>query len=253
MHLVITRPVEDTARLAAELRRLGHKPENHPLLEIVYPPLPPLPLDGIVALVATSRNALRGLTHAATPTDKLCSLPLFAVGDATASFARHHGFTDVRTGPGTARDLVPLITSTFRPEAGALLYLSGVQLAFGLDTALAAVGFTVHRVTTYEARQVSDTATNRLAEKLSVGTIDGVILMSPRTATIFAGILARAKLPQEPGGITCYCISEAVAKPLRHFAELPLESTAIGQEKITIKVAQRPTEIDLLALIGTGQ
>jgi uroporphyrinogen-III synthase len=183
----------------------------------------------------------------------LCALPLYAVGDATAAFARQYGFTDVRAGAGTAKDLASLITSAATPEAGALLYLTGEHLAFDLETALTAAGFFVRRVITYEAREAQSTSIAALVEKLQTGAIDGVILMSPRTAMIFVGILSRVKPPQESGSITCYCASEAVAKPLRHFAELPLESTTLRKEKITIMVAQRSTEIDLLALIGAGQ
>jgi uroporphyrinogen-III synthase len=253
MRIVITRPAEDTALLAAELRRLGHVPEIYPLLEITYPQLPSLTIDGVTALVVTSRNALRGLFHSITPSEALCALPLYAVGAATANFAHQHGFIDVRTGAGTARELVPLITSTANPNAGALLYLTGEHLAFDLEAALAAEGLTVRRIITYEAHEASGASIADLVEKLQTGAVNGVILMSPRTATIFVRILARVKLPQEPCGITCYCASETIAKPLRHFAELPLESRAIGQKRITIKVAQRPTEIDLLALIGAGQ
>lgn len=251
MRLVITRPAEDAAHLAAELQRLGHEPEIYPLLEIKFQPLPFPPLEG-AALIVTSRNALRGLVHSITPDEALYSRPLYAVGEATAHFASQHGFQDVRTGAGTAKDLVPLITGSTKPNAGVLLYLTGEHLAYDLEMALAAEGFSVRRVITYEAQEASEASLSDFISKLQSGVIDGVILMSPRTATIFAKVFDRVKLSQDPGNITCYCLSESIAKPLRHFAKLPVEGRALGQKEITIKVAQRPTEADLLALIGVG-
>lgn len=235
MRLVITRPAEDAEKLAAALRAQGHEPHIHPLLEIVFPPLAPISLDGIAALIATSRNALKGLAANAA-FDAALVLPIYCVGEATATLARQLGFTDIRTGAGTAKDLPALIAATAQPEAGALLYVTGEQLAFDLEAVLAAQGFPVRRVTVYEAREAASASTAPLATKLARAEIDGVILMSPRTAAIFVAILARTGPAPRTTPLACYCYSEAVASPLRHLPDL------------TLHVARRPTEADMLAL-----
>ena len=63
MHILVTRPEPDATLLRKKLEAAGH-------LVTVEPPagdraLPPaaLPLDGITALIATSRNALRALSR----------------------------------------------------------------------------------------------------------------------------------------------------------------------------------------------
>jgi len=108
MRLIITRPAEDAARMADELRRLGHEPDIHPLLDIACLTVPAPALHGVAALIATSRNALRSLA-ASEALAAARRLPVFCVGEATAAAARQLGFADIRTGPGTAKDLVPLI------------------------------------------------------------------------------------------------------------------------------------------------
>lgn len=64
------------------------------------------------AIAATSANAVRN----ASPdlVESIRKLPLFAVGDATASAAAEAGFEDVRTASGDAESLARLV-GAFRP------------------------------------------------------------------------------------------------------------------------------------------
>lgn len=234
MRLLITRPEEDGGTLAERLAARGHVPILLPLLDIVFPQAGALPLDGAGALIATSRNALRALRRDAAFA-KARGLPVYCVGAATAAYARDLGFADIRTGPGTARELASDIAATARPEAGALLYLTGEQVAFDLAGALIPLGFEVRRAVVYAAR-ANMAAGPALAESLASG-LDGVILLSPRTAEVFASLLANMPDTNMPG-LTCYCYSRAVAKSLERIDGLEL------------RVCPRPTEADLLAMIG---
>ncbi len=239
MRLIITRPAGDAARMAEELRRLGHEAEIHPLIEIAFLPIRADALDGVSALIVTSRNALRSLGQS----DALASAlrrSVFCVGEATAAEAQRLGFTDVRTGPGAARDLLPIIRQAPEARAGRLLYLTGGHLAFDLEAALAADGLELIRVIAYEARELSPASAAALAAKLRTG-VDGVILMSPRTALIFSRIFTEAAGGGERRAITCYCLSEAVAAPLRGIAGL------------TCRVARAPAEAEVLALTARAR
>lgn len=238
MRLLVTRSGADAERQAARLTALGHEALIHPLLEIDYPRLDPLALRGVQALILTSRNALRGLAK----NDAFAAakrLPAFCVGDGTAGAAREQGFTRVFIGEGTAKDLVPLIAQSLRPENGALLYLTGTHLAFDLEAPLTQLGFAVKRAILYEAREADAPAAARLGADLRAG-IDGAILMSPRSAAIFAGIFLGVAAEEEVRPIRCYCYSDAIAEPLSKINGL------------TIAVSRRPTEADLMALIGSG-
>lgn len=239
MRILVTRPVEDAGRQAERLRALGHVPVVFPLLEIVFPRLTPLRLDGVQGLIVTSRNGLRGLqTNESFGAAK--GLPVYCVGEGTAELAAQMGFTRTVTGAGRASDLLPAIRHAARPEDGALLYLTGEHLAYDLETPLKQAGFLVPRVICYEARELHPSRAGKLAEILRKREIHGIILMSPRMAGIFLHIIRCFELEEEARAITCYCYSDAIAKSL---AEI---------DGLTIAISSHPKEADLMRLIGSA-
>jgi uroporphyrinogen-III synthase len=236
MRLLVTRPEPDASREGELLAARGHEPVLVPLLTIAFDPAAPLDLGGAQALIATGRNALRAL--AAHPAfGEAHKLPLLAVGDATAGEARALGFADVTIGPGTGMKLAKLIASEYQPGRGALLHLSGDAIAFDLKSALEAQGFTVERVVLYRAVP-SDALPDQALSLLKAGALDGIILMSPRTAKTFAELAAKHGLVTQAQGLVCYCLSEAVAKAVR-----PLGGK--------VRVAAHPSEEDILALVDS--
>lgn len=237
MRLIVARPLEDAKRMAAKLERLGHEPLVHPLMEVRFPPLPPLDLANIQALIVTSRNALRALSKNASFAAAR-SLPCYCVGEGTASLAVEFGFSHVHQGTGTGKELFPLIIEWASPSSGTLLYLTGDKIAFDLEAPLRDAGFSTHRLVIYEACEVADDEKIALTQTIEAG-VDGVILMSPRTAELFLTVLKTCKLVHQNRTITCYCISGAVAKPLRN------------QENLVIAVASHPTEAAMMTLIET--
>lgn len=237
MRLLVTRPEPDASREAKLLSERGHEPVLAPLLAIQFSPHAPLELEGVQALIATSRNALRALAlHPAR--EQACKLPLLAVGDATATEARVIGLSDVTIGPGTGAKLADLIVGEFEPENGALLHLSGDAVAFDLQSALEPEGFVVRRSVLYRAVPVREFPPE-VARLLKAGELDGVILMSPRTAKTFAALQAELGPVNQARRLVCFCLSEAVAD----------EVIARG---FAARVAASPREEDVLALVDSG-
>jgi uroporphyrinogen-III synthase len=236
MRLLVTRPEPDASREAEALVARGHAPVLAPLLAVEFCPDVPLRLDGAQALLVTSRNALRALASHGD-LERAPGLPLFAVGEATAEAARKLGFSKVIVGPGTGADLAELILREMDPAHGKLVHLAGDTLAFDLKAALERHGFKVDRPVLY--RMVPASVLPPEAEALlKSGKLGGVILMSPRTAKTFAALLAKHGLVTQAACLVCYCLSEAVAGALA-----PLGLVA--------RVAQRPREEDLLALLDS--
>lgn len=235
MRIIITRPAEDAENMAATLSGMGHEAEVLPLLEIVPRPLPASLTEGATALIVTSRNALRSLASSGALATA-CRLPVYCVGEGTAAAARKLGFTDVRAGSGTASELAAVIKQSAETRVGTLLYLTGDHLSFDLERVLTAEGLAVKRLIAYESRDISTSAADNFVEKLRAG-VGGIVLMSPRTASIFARVYSAATGADVPVKLTCYCLSDAVAKPVRQIAGL------------TVRVARRPVEGDLLALL----
>ena len=233
MRLLVTRPEPDAAREAELLAARGHDPVLAPLLEIEFIGAA-LPLAGAQALVVTSRNTLRAL--AAHPElGAALKLPLFAVGDATAGAARDLGFTNVTTGPGTGADLAALIARDARPERGPLVHLAGETLAFDLEAALGERGFATGKAVLYRAVPVRALPA-QARDLIAAHRLDGVVLISPRTAGTFAELVAKHGLVTQAKSLVCYCLSEAVAE-------------AVAPLGCEVRVAARPREEDILALL----
>ncbi len=235
MRLLVTRPEPDARRQAAALAARGHAPVLAPLLRIEFLPGVPLLLEGAQALMVTSRNAVRAL-GAHPERERALSLPLIAVGEATAGEAARLGFAQVTAGPGTAEALVGLIGERFDPSAGPLVHLAGETLAFDLKSALEAQGFHLRQPVLYRANAADALPPEALAE-LAAGTLDGTILMSPRIAVIFGALVRKHQAVTEARRLRCYCLSASVAE-----AAAPLGAP--------LRVAARPSEEDILALIS---
>jgi uroporphyrinogen-III synthase len=236
MRLLVTRPEPDAGREAETLAARGHEVVLAPLLAVEFYGDVPLELEGAQGLIVTSRNALRALASRRELGQAL-KLPLFAVGEATARAARELGFARVTTGPGTGAALAELISGELKPDRGPLVHLAGETLAFDLKSALERQRFTVRQPVLYRAVPARALPAEALS-LLKAGKLDGVILMSPRTAKTFAGLVTRHSLVTQGKSLVCYCLSEAVAEAV---ASLGLE----------VRVAAHPREEDVLALLDS--
>ena len=236
MRLLLTRPKSDDDPLPGLLETAGHSIIIEPLLSVES--LQPAAFIEVLlqAVVATSANAIRAAKSSALLAPVL-ELPLFAVGTATATAARDAGFKHIVEGPGTARDLVAFMLARLQPQEGGILYFRGEHVAFELAPELTQAGLIVQECIVYRAvPAVSFTVPTLKA--LRQGKIDGVVLLSPRTAAIYAGLVSAAGLSPEIRKPAHYCLSDRVAAPL---AALP---------GVTARISTRPALQELVALIG---
>lgn len=234
MHLLLTRPEPDAGRTAQALRALGHTVTISPLMR--FRPLPDvrLPKRLYQAVLVTSTNAVRtllGHPERALFTD----CPLLAVGDRTALMARRAGFAKARSAGGSVDDLVALVGSTCRPDAGPLLYLAGQARTGDLEGRLGEAGFSVDLRVIYDmddAGGLSETAIGAIG----AGEIDGVLIYSQRSAAAFSLALRAAGLAPL-SGVHAFCLSEAAARPLATVFTGP------------VHVAEKPDQVQLFATV----
>lgn len=236
MRLLVTRPQPDADKQTEKLSSLGHDVSTTPLLEVEFIDPGPLPLADTQALIATSRNALRGLAEG-KDLEAALQLPIYVVGGATANSARELGFANIHTGPGTAEELLPLILSECHSENGTLVHLAGERMAFDLKSALEGKGFEVAQPIIYRIN-MADSFAEAARKVISSNKLHGVILMSPATTQTFLAMVEAPELMVVARQLTYFCLSHKVAEPLK------------ALEDAQILIAARPTEDDLLALIG---
>ncbi|MEA2756225.1 MAG: hypothetical protein QOJ54_2514 [Aliidongia sp.] len=233
MKLLVTRPAADSAALAALLEAQGHEVLIDPMLEIRPNAAEPPSLDGVNGVLFTSANGVRAFAALCERRD----VAVYVVGDRTAEAARIAGFSQIESADGDVEALAVLAAARCKPEDGALLHVSGTVQAGNLAETLGAQGFTVRHVALYDAISTTELAPpTRTA--IENGTLDGVLLFSPRTARHFAELIAAAGLGERARRLQAWCLSRAVADAL---APLRL---------VGIHIAAEPTQASLLRIIG---
>jgi uroporphyrinogen-III synthase len=234
LRLLVTRPEPDATRTAAALRAKGHN-------VLVAPMLAFEPIRGVAigpgpwaGLLLTSANAARALArHAEFPSLK--DLPMLAVGDRSAETARELGFTDVTSAAGTAGDLARAAVARFRDAQAALLYAAAEDRAVDVARIIVAEGPPVRTVAVYRMAKAAGFPSN-VADALRGGEVDGVLHYSRRSAETYRDCAASSAVA--PLGLTHYCLSAEVAKPL----------IAAGTDRI--RIALRPDEGALFDLLS---
>ena len=230
MRILVTRPREESERLARQLESRGHDVLIEPLFTIEQLPDAPLDLDGVQALLMTSANGVRAFAQRSSRRD----LRIFAVGDATADAARTLGFEAVESAGGDVADLARLVRERVRPEDGALLHSAGSVVAGDLAGALEGAGFQVRRTVLYRAEPVaalSDTTVVALRD----GRVDVVMFFSPRTARTFVSLARAAGLEGAASHMALLGLSPAIADAageipwaVRETAETPTEAALLA-------------------------
>lgn len=232
MRLLVTRPENDARAFAEALSQRGHEAILAPLMEIRSHPGPEIGLAGVQAVLATSANGIRALAARTSRRD----IAVYAVGPQTSEAARDAGFGSVHNAEGNSQALVEFVARHANPQSGPLLHAAGEETAGAVRENLTARGFKVETLVlygAYPAASLPPEAVRALAESAA----DGVMLFSPKSAGIFASLVASAGLAPRCASVTAYCISAATAAAL---APLTFQRLAI---------AASPNQDAMLALL----
>lgn len=227
--VLVTRPAEDAGRTLAALRRRGCRAIAAPVLKVEYLPVPAPNIGVPDALIFTSGNAVRAAMAAGIPPDWQ-DLPTVAVGDRTASLATEAGFQRVENARGDRHSVARLCRDHLPPESH-LLHISGLGLGLDLDQALEEQGHGVSRWDCYRTGP-ADRLDNQTRWLIGRGRAGGALLLSPRSATAFASLMAKHGLWPACHKMAVGCISRATANAL-------LDSAG-PNPLLTLCIAQRP-------------
>ncbi len=237
MRLLITRPSEDAEPLAALLGERGIETVLEPLISVTDLEGPEMDLEGVQAMLITSANGIRAFARRQLEQGR--GLTVYAVGDASARAAKELGFESVKSATGDVQALAALVGEDLDPDGGALVHVAGTHVAGDLAGMLAGSGFEVRREVIYQSKP-SESLSRETREILQSGTLDGVLLFSPRTAGLFARLAAEAGLAQACKNLAAYCLSQAVAE----------EAQSLDWREII--VAPEPNQDALLKVIEAG-
>jgi uroporphyrinogen-III synthase len=228
--VLVTRPELGASATAQRLQAMGFRPVLAPLMTIAPLAAGLPPGDRVRAILVASQHAVPQLP------DSHRSLPLFAVGDATAETARRHGFRTVHSADGDAVALAHLVSRSLMREGLPLLLAAGLGQGHYLARLLTESGFAVQRHEVYAARPES--ALPEAAIQLIVERAPGrVLLFSRETALCLRRLIQGTDLMAGFATLDLAAISRSVAEAV---GDLPWRN---------IRVAMAPTEQAVLALL----
>jgi uroporphyrinogen-III synthase len=245
MAVLVTRPHPDDETTAAGLRARGFEVLLAPMLRFEAVAFRDDEDARYGAVIVTSANALRGIAPHLSGS-RLLKLPLFAVGEHTASAARSAGFNHVISANGDAtalrEQMLASVKSRALKKASTLLYLAGADLARDLAGELGERGFSVVTHTTYRMAPVANLP-REVCDAFTANRVEAVLHYSRRSARAFLDAARAAGVEISALAIPQCCISDGVASVLRDAGATQLMVAASADENAlfdTLDRALRP-------------
>ena len=225
MRLLLTRPMADALPLAEKLAAQGHDILISPVIHIEPTEAVLPPPQGIACLALTSANGVRAL--AARLQDKQLraewlAKPAFAVGPQTAAALQALGWPDIHIAGGDVEALATCIiahnadnnAASNNKDSGTVLHIAGRHQAGYLQAALEKDGLAYEKAVLYQASPADGlSAAAEMALTEPDEPLDAVLVYSQRSAKLFAEFYA--ELANTHAKPLIFCLSEAVAEPLR--------------------------------------
>ena len=210
MHIVITRPKEDSFQLIEKLNQLGHITTHLPVIKIEKLETKKINLKNYEGIIFTSSNAIRFIN-----VEKFnLKIKCFCVGESTELTAKQAGFINTYSSGGTVNSLIELIIRTLDNKSGKLLYLSSEFISKDLDLDLINEGYSVDRVSNYTSlpiEQIDETLLNFLKKNPP----DVFFIYSTKSAKNLFNLINKYSLLNIVTHSNLMCISEKVLLVLK--------------------------------------
>ena len=230
MHIVITRPKEDSLYLIEKLIKLGHAVSHLPLIRIEKLETEKINLTNYAAVVFTSSNAIKFMNIEKFNSKIKC----FCVGNATEFTAKQAGFINTYSSEGTVDSLIELIIRTMDNKSGKLLYLSSEFISKDLDKDLANAGYSVDRISNYTSLPIEEINENTL-NFFKKKPPDVIFIYSSKSAKNLIKLINKYSLLNVVTQSNLMCISEKVLLLLKDIKWKKVFVFIPGEEEFLLK------------------
>ena len=203
MHVLLTRPLEDSLELIKRLKDKGFTVSHLPLIKINKLNYPKLNSSEYKIIVFTSSNAIRNLDTKDFDKNILC----FCVGDATEKTAKQKGFYNTFSAGGNVRNLRELILQNLEKKTEKILYISGELVSYDLDKDLIKEGLNVQRLISYSVSHIESLSSDFLSE-LKKKIPDIIYIYSQNSAVSFLNLIKKYELDDYWMKTNLMCIGE---------------------------------------------
>jgi len=203
MHILLTRPLEDSSEMILKFKSLGHQVSHIPLLSINKINYEEIKFSDYGGIIFTSANAVKFLDLNGQNKNINC----FCVGNATEKKARSLGFQNTISAEGSVSNLKELILQNCDFKNKQLLYVSGELISVDLDQDLLKEGFNIKRLINYRATH-NQKFDESFVKKLKLNTPDMVYIYSQNSASSFLSFIKNYQLESLWMNTNLSCIGE---------------------------------------------
>ena len=209
MHVLFTRPIDDSKDLILKFKSLGHIVSSIPVISIKKKEYSKIDFSSFKGIIFTSSNAIKFLDTKLLDKNIKC----FCVGNATELLAKEKGFQNIFSAEGNVNNLKEIILQNFKSSEGKLLYVSGETITFELDKFLISEGLKVERVINYSSDPI-EKFNEILIDDLKNNVPDIVYIYSQNSAISFKNLIKNYNLQNHWMNTNLMCISEKTSSVL---------------------------------------
>ena len=209
MHVVITRPIEDSLELIRNLKIINHTITYLPLISVRKISNENINFKDYKGIIFTSANAIKFLNINDIPKNIYC----FCVGEATEKKAKSFGFYNAISAGGNVDALIELIIRTFDKKTGKLIYISSEFISKDLDIELIKKGYLVDRIVNYTSEPVVQIEKNTL-EYIKKNKPDVIYVYSEKSAINLKDLIGKYSLVDVMTQTNLMCLSKKIANVL---------------------------------------
>ena len=203
MHILLTRPLEDSKELILRFSSLGHNVSHLPVIKIEPIKYDEPDYSQFKGVIFTSSNAIKNLDL--TKVDK--KIECYCVGSRTEKVAKLNGFQNIISAEGNVNNLKELILQNFDSKNGSLLYVSGEVVSSRLDKDLITEGYSLKRLINYTVSSTLEIKEEFRAE-LKLSLIHIIYIYSENSAKSLLNLLKKYNLLDSWMDTNLMCMGE---------------------------------------------
>jgi uroporphyrinogen-III synthase len=209
MHILLTRPLEDSLEMILKFKSLGHQVSHLPLLSINKIQHEEINFSDYGGIIFTSANAVKFLDL-----DKLDkNIKCFCVGGTTEKKARSVGFQNTLAAEGNVSNLKELILQYYDLKDRQLLYVSGEIISVDLDQKLLNEGYSIKRIINYQV-SYNQKFDENFVKELKKNIPDIVYIYSQNSASSFLNFIKIQQFENLWMNTNLMCIGEKTSSIL---------------------------------------
>tara|TARA_B100001173_G_scaffold32124_2_gene24994 strand:+ start:917 stop:1615 length:699 start_codon:yes stop_codon:yes gene_type:complete len=209
MHILLTRPLDDSKELIFKFKSLGHKVSHFPVIKVEPVRYNEPDYTQCKGIIFTSANAVKNLNTSKIYKNILC----FCVGSSTERIAKKLGFQNIFCAEGNVNNLKEIILQNFDKKNGALIYISGELISYNLDKDLISEGYSINRLINYTVKPIQEIREEFIKDLKSL-IPDIVFIYSENSARNFLNIIKKYNLHDLWMETNLMCLGERASSVL---------------------------------------